>query len=313
VKRRTFNQLGVNALLSAASRAFSDNFNNLWKLGIITDQVDFDLHVALNRFFPRYHLRWAEIRYLELNGQKRYIYAQSTQNELAQVKRQLDDAGVRLSVLDTAIFKIALPGTTPVGESPAYVDPTLSDFSRQLEDLKRAAEAVHALGANRLRIFTFGRVAQPAAIFERVVEQLHKALAVAKEQDVTLLVENEYDCNVGTAEEIVRLFKAIPDTRLMHNWDPCNAYEMGEQPFPKIWDKLDHSRISHIHLKDAKGKDWKPIGAGELDFAGQFQALKRINYSGTLSVETRYRNSRQDQFASSVESMDGLKRVLQNI
>jgi sugar phosphate isomerase/epimerase len=313
VNRRTFNQLGASALIGSAVRAFADRVDYQWKLGIITDQVDFDLQVVLKRFFPRYHLRWAEIRYLNSDGQKRYVYAESTQDELKQMKRQLDDAGVRLSVLDTAIFKITLPGTTPVGEAPAYVDPRLNDFGRQLEDLKRAADAVHLLGADRLRIFTFRRVAQPAAVFDRVVEQLQKALAVAKEQDVTLLVENEYDCNVGTGEETARLFKAIPDRRLMHNWDPCNAYEMGEQPYPRTWNLLDNSRISHIHLKDADGKGWKPIGAGRVDFTGQLEALKRINYSGTLSVETRYRNSRQDQFSSSVESMDGLQRVLQTI
>lgn len=87
----------------------------------------------------------------------------------------------------------------------------------------------------------------------------------------------------------------------------------GSSRFPNTWNQLDHSRISHVHLKDADGKGWKPIGAGRVDFEGQLKALKRINYSGTLSVETRYRNSRQDQFASSVESMDGLERVLRTI
>jgi len=100
---------------------------------------------------------------------------------------------------------------------------------------------------------------------------------------------------------------------LMHNWDPCNAYETGEQPFPTTWNQLDHARISHIHLKDAAGKEWKPIGAGKLDFAGQFQALKAMNYSGTLSLETRYKSARKDQYASSVESINGLIGVLKRI
>ena len=99
----------------------------------------------------------------------------------------------------------------------------------------------------------------------------------------------------------------------MHNWDPCNAYEMGEQPFPKVWDQLDHSRISHIHLKDATGTEWKPIGAGNINFRGQFQALKDVQYSGTLSVETRYRDARQDQYNSSLESMNGLIAILKNL
>jgi sugar phosphate isomerase/epimerase len=293
-----------------AFHAFADTFDYPWNLGIITDQVDLNLSRVLKTFYPKYQLRWAEIRNLELDGKQRYVYDTATSDQLKGIKRQLDDAGVKLSVLDTAVFKIALPGTAQVGERPAYIGLKQSGFGRQMDDLKRAGDAAHALGTDRIRIFTFRRVADPSAIFERVVEQLQGALDVAKRQDITLLIENEYDCNVGTGGEIARLFKAVPDKRLMHNWDPCNVYEMGEQPFPKAWDQLDHSRISHIHLKDAKGKEWKPIGAGELDFAGQFQALKRMKYSGTLSVETRYRDPLQDPYASSVESMNGLVSVL---
>lgn len=314
MNRRRFSGLCANALaglplINTAGR----RFDKRWKLGIITDQVDLDLTRVLKTFCPRYQLRWIEIRYLALGGAKRYVYADATRDEFSQVKRQLDDAGIRLSVLDTAIFKIALPGTTPIGEVPAYVDAAQNDFGRQMDDLKRASDAAHALGSDRIRIFTFRRVAKPAAVFDRVVEQLHKALVVARQQDVTLLVENEYDCNTGSAAETARLFQAIPDRRLMHNWDPCNAYEMGEHPFPDTWQVLDHTRISHIHLKDATGKDWKPIGRGEIDFAGQFEALKRMKYSGTLSVETRYEGPKQDKFASSMESMDGLLRLLHKI
>ena len=99
----------------------------------------------------------------------------------------------------------------------------------------------------------------------------------------------------------------------MHNWDPGNCFEAGEQPFPKAWNVIDHSRIVHIHLKDASGKAWKPIGAGEIDFKGQFEALKKINYGGTLSLETHYRNAQKNAYASSVESMDGLFGVLRAV
>jgi sugar phosphate isomerase/epimerase len=182
-----------------------------------------------------------------------------------------------------------------------------------MEDLKRASDAAHALGTQRIRIFTFRRVVQPESIFNRIVDELGKAISVARQHDITLLVENEYDTNIGAGAEIARLFKAIPDRRLMHNWDPCNAYEMGEQPFPTVWNQLDHSRISHIHLKDAAGNKWKPIGAGKVDLAGQFRALKDIRYSGTLSLETRYKDALADQYASTVESMNGLVRILKRI
>jgi sugar phosphate isomerase/epimerase len=314
LNRRSFHLLALSAILSEHSVAQTGSgLYERWKLGVITDQVSFDLRRVLSGFYIKYPLRWAEIRYLRLRGNNRYVYTDASAQELKQVRKELDDAGVRVSVLDTAIYKIALPGTNPVGEKPAYVDPAHESVGQQLEDLKRAADAAHALGTNRVRIFTFRRVADPDAIFDRVLEQLQRSLTVAKQNDIVLLVENEYDTNTATGREIVRLFRAISDRRFMHNWDPCNSYETGEKPYPTVWNQIDHSRISHIHLKDAQGAEWKPIGSGQLDFAGQFRALKSMGYSGTLSLETRYRNAQQDAYRSSVESMNGLIHFLDRV
>jgi sugar phosphate isomerase/epimerase len=288
-------------------------FDYPWKLGVITDEVNPDLSVVLSDFYPKYGLKWAEIRNLKLDGKSRYFYRTATPQQAKAVRKQLDDAGVKLSVLDTGVYKIALPGTKPLGENASDLNPAEGEYGRQLEDLKRAAELAHVLGTDRVRIFTFKRVANPDEIFARIVEELNKALAVAKGADAVLIIENEFDCNTGTGAETAKLFKAISDRRLMHNWDPGNCYEAGEKPFPDAWNQLDHSRISHIHLKDAKGKKWMPIGAGEIDFRGQFEALKKIRYAGTLSLETHYKNPQNDLFQSSVESMDGLVRTLKKV
>ncbi len=315
MNRRDFNRLSAAAALCwlPAFRAFAEHFDYPWKLGIITDEVDPDLASVLSNFYPRYQLHWAEIRNLKLDAKSSYVYRTATTGQLRQIKQQLDGAGVKLSVLDTAVYKITLPGTRPVGENAADLNPAKGEYAGQMDDLKGAADAAHALGTDRVRIFTFKRVADPSAVFDRVVEELQKAIAVAKQHDITLLVENEFDCNVGTGAETAKLFQTISDRALMHNWDPGNCYEAGEQPFPKAWDQLDHGRISHIHLKDAAGKAWKPIGAGEIDFVGQFQALKKMNYSGTMSLETHYKNARHDPYTSSVESMDGLIGVLKKV
>ena len=310
--RRQFAGLGAGLVLGG-SLALAEQYDYPWKLGIITDEVDLDLAHVLANFYPKYGLKWAEIRNLKLDGKNKYVYKGATPTDLKQIRKQLDQAGVKLSVLDTAIYKIALPGTTPVGENAADLNPAEGEFAHQMEDLKRAAEAAHTLGTNHLRIFTFKRVADPSAIFDRIVEQLHKAIAVAKQNDVILLVENEFDCNVGTGTESARLFKTISDRTLMHNWDPGNCFEAGEQPFPKAWNQLDHSRILHTHLKDASGKKWRPIGGGEIDFVGQFKALKAMKYAGTLSLETHYRNAQHDLYTSSTESMDGLVAVLKKV
>jgi sugar phosphate isomerase/epimerase len=218
-----------------------------------------------------------------------------------------------MSILDTGVYKIALPGTSPLGANASDLNQVQGDYDIQLDELKQAAEAAHTLGTNRVRIFTFKRVANPDAIFDRILDNLHKAIDVAKAQDVKLIVENEFDCNTGTGAETAKLFKAISDRTLMHNWDPGNCFEAGEEPFPKAWDQLDKSRISHIHLKDAVGKNWAPIGGGKIDFVGQFKALKQMNYAGTMSLETHYSNAQHDPYTSSVESMDGLVGVLKQV
>ncbi len=314
MNRRDFTRFGALAALGhRVFFSFAETFNYPWKLGVITDEVDPDLEHVLATFYPKYDLHWAEIRNLSLNGKKRYVYNSASPVELKQIRRQLDEARVKLSVLDTAVYKIALPGTKPVGGNANDLNQSQGEYGRQLDDLKRAADAAHILGAEWLRIFTFMRVADPDAIFDRVVEELDKAIGVAKQQNVRLLVENEFDCNVATGSESARLFRSISDRTLMHNWDPGNCYMAGEQPFPKAWDQLDHSRIRHMHLKDAAGKVWKPIGAGEIDFPGQFRALKKMNFSGTMSLETHYKNAQNDPFTSSVESMDGLVKISRSV
>jgi sugar phosphate isomerase/epimerase len=311
MNRRDFHKLGVLAALSGIAHA--ERFDYPWKLGIITDEADTDLSHVLSGFYPKYQLRWAEIRNVKLDGNSRYVYNSATPDQIREIKRQLDGAGVQVSVLDTAVYKIALPGTAPVAENTNDLHVGLGEYERQLEDLKRAAEAAHGLGTDRVRIFTFRRVADPNAIFHRIVDDLHKAIAVAKQHDVTLLVENEFDCNTGTGSETAKLFEAITDRQLMHNWDPGNCYEAGEEPYPKAWNQLDHSRIGHVHLKDAADHHWKPMGQGKIDYVGQFQALKKMKYSGTMSLETHYKNALGDPYTSSVESMDGLVRILEQV
>jgi sugar phosphate isomerase/epimerase len=314
VNRREFNRLGAGAVFAlAAMKGRAGEFDYPWKLGIITDEVSLDLSRVLSSFYPKYHLRYAEVRNVELDGKNRYVYNGATRAQLREMKRQFDDAGVTVSVLDTAVYKIALPGTQPLGGKAQELNPSEGEYKRQMDELKRAAEAAHTLGTDRVRIFTFKRVADPNAIFGRVVDELHQAIEVARSQNVVLLMENEFSCNTATGAESAKLFKAISDRRLMHNWDPGNGVEAGEQPFPNGWDQLDHSRIGHIHLKDASGKAWKPIGKGEIDFVGQFQALKKMGYSHTMSLETHYRNPQHDLYTSSEESMDGLFAVLKKV
>lgn len=288
-----------------------------WKLGLITDEADPDLPHVLRDFVPHYGLKWVEIRDVRFDGRNVYLGERGAPMQVKQVQEELRRAGVRVSTLDTGVYKVRLPGTE--GQASAGdLNRVNTRFHEQLEILKHACGVAHQLGTRQVRVFTFLRVPQPETVFTRVVDEVHKALRVAEAEDIELVVENEFDCNVATGEETAAFFRAIPDRRLGHNWDPGNCYFSGEQPFPKAWDLLDHSRIVHMHLKDAVRLPnghfrWMPVGGGDNDFIGQFKALKAMKFAGTMSLETHYRNAAHDPWTSSMESMDGIFSVLSKV
>jgi len=78
----------------------------------------------------------------------------------------------------------------------------------------------------------------------------------------------------------------------MLNWDPGNAAEHDEKPYPDGYDLLPKNRIGHCHCKDAirkadgKGYAWAAMGRGIIDWVGQFKALKRDGYHFAVSLET---------------------------
>src|ERR1700733_9968761 len=104
------------ALSLSAPWADAETFDYPWKLGVITDEVSPDLGETLRNFFPKYQLTWAEIRNLNLDGKNKYVYKDATPDDIKAIRKQLDDAGVKLSILDTAFYKIPLPGTKPLHE-----------------------------------------------------------------------------------------------------------------------------------------------------------------------------------------------------
>jgi sugar phosphate isomerase/epimerase len=55
---------------------------------------------------------------------------------------------------------------------------------------------------------------------------------------------------------------------------------------------------------------WVPVGSGSIDYKGQFEALRRDNYDGTISLETHYRRPDGDKIESTRESLEGLLAVM---
>ena len=274
------------------------------RLGVTSDEITADFEAAL-RFIREFGLRWVEVRNL-WNG---YV-TESSLDECKKAKALLDKYGVKLSVLDTALYKCNLPGARTARKD---------DYPYQEQEalLRRALERSEILGSRFIRIFSFWRVDSPEAVFDRVVEHLQKACEIARASGRILLLENVGGATAETGAEAAQLLKAIPDLGLL--WDPNNAYCAGERPCPDGYNHLDKKRIYHVHLRDA-GRDprtnrceWRPVGKGEVDNVGLLRALFNDGFQGTLNLETHYQRPDKNKELATRESLKGLLQVIESV
>jgi L-ribulose-5-phosphate 3-epimerase len=310
LSRRRLLATAPAALLLTRIPAWAADVNQ-FKLGIIADEVSQDFEQAL-AWLKGFGLHWVELRFLW----NKYV-VDLPPDDVKRAKDLLDKYQMKVSVVDSPYFKTLLPGTQSRFSDPK-TDPLQSDFAKQDAILERAIARAKDFDADKIRIFAFLRISDPQSVFERIAKELDRSAVVAKGAGIRLLLENEFTCNVATGRESAKMLEMVKSPAMGLNWDPGNAYAAGElKPYPDGYDVIDKKRLWHLHLKDAapapKGQEanWRPIGGGEIDYVGQFRALLKDGYTGTMSLETHYLNAAKNKEASSRESMEGLLAQIQ--
>jgi sugar phosphate isomerase/epimerase len=184
--------------------------------------------------------------------------------------------------------------------------------------LERVFKLAPFFGTSKVRVFSYWRVEEPERAYPYVRERLAKAAALAAQHNITLLLENETDCNVATGKELGQMLRDINSPGLQGMWDPCNAAGLGEVPFPDGYRQV-RGLFRHMHIKDmrkepATGKfQYVPVGQGMIDYRGQFTALRDDGYGGTMSLETSYLRPDGNKLESTRECLEGLLGVLKSI
>jgi len=308
MRRREFVAGSAAVALHSAVAGRAANVKQ-FHLGAISDEITQDFEKAL-LWIKGFGLEWVELRFVW----NKYV-TDFTPDDVKRVKDLLAKHSMKVSVVDSPYFKTLLPGTQSKF-AEGKPDPLQSDFSRQDAILERAMARAKDFGTDKVRIFSFLRVTEPKTVFDRVAKELEKTAAIAKREGIRLVLENEFSCNVATGTESAAMLDAVKSPAFGLNWDPGNAYAAGETPFPDGYEPIDKKRIWHMHLKDAvpdpKSDEakWMPIGGGKIDFVGQFRALMKNGYEGSMSLETHYLNAAKNKEQSSRESMEGLLKVI---
>lgn len=263
------------------------------QLAAITDEISQDFEHALDVLLE-YGATGAELRGLWGTN-----IADLSDEQALRARNALKDRGLKAACLSTPFYKCDLivdaPDASDVERKLHLATPRGLD--QQIELLRRCIRLAHSFDTRLIRVFTFWRKeALTPAIEAQIVGAYQEPLRLAEQEGVTLVLENEHACYIGTGEEAARIAASVNSPFLKICWDPGNAFCADEIPYPDGYEAVI-PWLAHVHVKDGRmvqtpDHGLQPrmclIGEGEIDYAGQFAALKQLGYKGYVSLETHY-------------------------
>jgi len=265
------------------------------KISIVTDEISADLETAIEL-----GTEWG-VRDFELRG----FYTDRVPNLSVYQKERLGEVlatfDARIIAISPGLFKIPYPLGPRQDASLAWLDHGLFGNWRGLQDqvkyhqqelLPASLEFAKSLGANLIVIFSFHRGGRPAGPPpDEILEIFQDAAGQAAAAGLGLAIEVEDEFWADTGQRTAALMEAIDHPALGVNWDPGNAFMAGDTPYPDGYEAI-RNWVRHVHFKDAEVDSHgvrRYAVHGQIDWAGQIQALAMDGYEGYISIETHMR------------------------
>ena len=155
-------------------------------------------------------------------------------SEAKEIRRQLDDAGLR---------------TWSIGSPIGKIDIVKDDFAAHMDKFRNTIEVAHILGAENIRLFSFyiPKGEDPAQYRNAVLDRLNQMVEAAAGSGVDLCHENEKGIYGDIAS---RCLDVLEHVKGLHGiFDPANFVQCGQDTL-EGWAMLkDH--IKYMHIKDA--------------------------------------------------------------
>lgn len=235
------------------------------KISGFADEISDNLNVQVES------LKKLGMSYVEMRGVDGNNLIFHDDKKVNEIKKVLDDNGIKLSALGSPLGKIGITDA----------------FEPHFEAFKRACEVAHKMDCKNIRLFSYylPENATFADFENEVFERTAKFVEYAKKNDVILLHENEKGIYGEKASECKKLmneffcdnFKAIFDFAnfVQCRQDTLEAYQMLKK------------YIAYVHIKDAKWEngDVVPAGYGDGNVSVILSDLIKGGYEGFLSLE----------------------------
>ncbi len=171
--------------------------------------------------------------------------------------------------------------------------------ARYTEALMGAVAAAEALGAKLVNTYNVGI---PLSIW---AEAAKPAADHAASKDIVITLENEAHDESALPENVAAVCERIGSPGLATQYDPCNYYHAGLEPFPHAYEVIK-KHIRYVHLKGGcrfnpdipgihKGSTMRestrdfigylPLPEAAFNVEAIVHALKRDGYQGWLTLE----------------------------
>lgn len=243
--------------------------------------------------------------------------------EAGTIARRIEAAGLSVPTFVSPLLKWALPNKDIEGGKVDFAfDP--SDCPAD-DPLVHAFDMATVLGAERIRVFSHLRYPdyKPADLIGRFERLADLGLTYS----VTVEIENEPVCNIGSVTELADFFTALSEAievnpmmgaQLRPLVDIGNAWSIGKPPTDAEIAQLA-PLVDLIHLKDRNttAKRTVPLGDGDIPWAAELTRLLTAAAGAPrpvreilASIET---HCPQDGRNATARSVAGLRRIAAEI
>ncbi len=243
--------------------------NTRIKITGFADEIDKDLSVQLEGV-KRLGMSYFDPRNL---FDKTISLLDETETE--RLAAEMEKYGVKAGCIGSRIGKIGIE----------------DDFAPHMEELKNTIRIAKRLDTKYIRIFSFfiPKGEAPLKYRDAVLYRMKEMAALAEQEGVMLLHENEKDIYGDTADRCLDILESVNSPALGCIFDPANFIQVG-QDCREAFDKLA-SRITYMHIKDALADGTVvPAGLGLGAVPEIIKGLLERGYTGFVCLEPHLGN-----------------------
>jgi len=213
--------------------------------------------------------------------------------QLDMIRRQAQERGLAVVALASPLWKWCQPESAP-GRVDSFGFPTRVPHSERERWVDRAVEVAGLLGIERVRVFSHLRVEPDLTEDFATDPLLIRALRLAEQAGMQLLVENEPVCTTATTQAIAAVLERHADAGLRLWLDVANLHELGEDTLASVTALA--SFVNYVHVKDyipatGRRKAFCAVGTGVVPYHRVLPILADRAPEAPWALETHVRDN----------------------